>query len=826
MKTPTTTLTSNQGLCTTKQFLCSLLCLTATHWATQTHAQALSPAIPGEYIVVLKPGARGEEVSQEHGVAARHQYKHALNGFAGHIPEGRLNALQNDPRVEFIEQDIAVQAFSQTIPSGIRRIGADVSPAAKIDGIDERVNADIAIIDTGIDLTHPDLNVYRNVTFVSGTTSGNDDYGHGTHVAGIAAALDNGIGVVGVAPGARLWAVKVLDSTGSGAMSQVVQGIDYVTQHASEIEVANMSLGAYYPQTDSLRLAIQNSVAKGVVYVVAAGNSRVELFAEDYVLGGWDIIPAAYPEVMTVSALVDTDGKSGGVGSSTSYGADDTLATFSNYSVHLAPGNPVNSPGLMIDVAAPGVNIYSTYIGGGYATMSGTSMASPHVAGAVALYISQYGRAYDAAGVYAIRQALVDAAAPQNTWGANPTNPNAGDVYAEGLINVAKIGSNVTPPPDTTPPTCAIASPSGGVTVSGTITVSVNASDNVGVSSVQLYVDGVPGSTDSSSPYSIAWSTTTASNGSHLLMAKAYDAAGNISSSASITVNVQNAVTDTTSPVCSITSPTAGALVSGTITPAASASDNVGVARVEFYVDTVLRATDTVSPYSFSWDTTTVANGNHTLVSKAFDAAGNAGTSSAVTVSVQNAVSDATAPSCTIASPTSGASVSGTVSFNVNAADNVAVSKVEFYIDGALRSTDTTSPYSFSWDTTTSANGGHTLLAKAYDAAGNSTTSASVSVTVQNSGSDSVPPTAIITSPTTGSHVSGNLTVSISATDNVKVTRVDLYVDGSVYASSTSATPSFNWSAAKAGKGTHTLTARAVDAAGNVGTSSSVTVYK
>ncbi len=198
--TRTTTVPSPRRLFATRKFLCALLCITATYCGLQIHAQTLSPAIPGEYIVVLKPTARGEEVAQQHGLAARHQFKHALNGFAGHIPEGRLNALQNDPRVEFIEQDIEMHALSQIVPTGIRRIGADVSPAARIDGIDERVNADIAIIDTGIDLTHPDLNVYRNVSFVSGTTSGNDDHGHGTHVAGIAAALDNNIGVVGVAP--------------------------------------------------------------------------------------------------------------------------------------------------------------------------------------------------------------------------------------------------------------------------------------------------------------------------------------------------------------------------------------------------------------------------------------------------------------------------------------------------------------------------------------------------------------------------------------------------------------------------------------------------
>ncbi len=419
------------------------------------HAQTPSPAIRGEYIVVLKPPARGEEVAQQYGLAACHQFKHALNGFAGPIPEGRLNALQKDPRVEFIEQDIQVNALGQVVPPGIRRIGADVSPAARIDGIDERVNADVAIIDTGIDLAHPDLNVFRNVTFVTGTTSGNDDNGHGSHVAGIAAALDNDIGVVGVAPGARLWAVKVLDSDGSGALSDVISGVDYVTENAAEIEVANMSLGGY-GTADSLRLAIQNSVAKGVVYVVAAGNSASEIYGADLVFGtSDDFFPAAYPEVMTVSAMADTDGMSGGSGFFTFYGDDDTLATFSNFSTVVVPYNPVNSPGAAIDVAAPGVNIYSTYMGESYATLSGTSMASPHVAGAVALYVSQYGRAHDAEGVYTIRQALIDSAEPQSAWGINPPNPNPGDLNPEGLINVSKLGGGNSAA-DTTPPTCAI----------------------------------------------------------------------------------------------------------------------------------------------------------------------------------------------------------------------------------------------------------------------------------------------------------------------------------------------------------------------------------
>src|SRR5438876_171398 len=142
-------------------------------------------------------------------------------------------------------------ASAQTVPTGVRRIGANLSPMAKIDGLDERINADIAILDTGI-TPHPDLNLFTSVSFIAGQTS--DGNGHGTHVAGIAAALDNDIGVVGVAPGARLWAIKVMDDSGSGITSTVIQGIDYVTQNASQIEVANLSLVGI-GNSSALRLA-------------------------------------------------------------------------------------------------------------------------------------------------------------------------------------------------------------------------------------------------------------------------------------------------------------------------------------------------------------------------------------------------------------------------------------------------------------------------------------------------------------------------------------------------------------------------------------------
>jgi hypothetical protein len=190
---------------------------------------------------------------------------------------------------------------------------------------------------------------------------------------------------------------------------------------------------------------------------------------------------------------------------------------------------------------------------------------------------------------------------------------------------------------------------------------------------------------------------------------------------------------DTQAPTVSITAPVNGATVSGTVSVTANASDNVGVTKVEFYADGVLQSTDTTSPYSWSWNTTTFSNATHSLTAKAYDAANNVGTSSAVSVTVNNAGGgDTQAPTISITAPANGATVSGTVSVTATASDNVGVPKVEFYLDGALRTTDTTSPYSWSWDTTTFANSSHTLVAKAYDAAGNVGTSANVTVTVNN----------------------------------------------------------------------------------------------
>jgi len=362
-----------------------------------------------------------------------------------------------------------------------------------------------------------------------------------------------------------------------------------------------------------------------------------------------------------------------------------------------------------------------------------------------------------------------------------------------------------------------LTAPAQGATVSGTVTMTATASDNVGVSRVEFKVDGVLKCSDTTSPYSCSWDTTTSTNGSHNASATAFDAAGN---SATDTNGVTVSNSDTTAPTVTLTYPAEGATVSGTITMTATASDNVGVAYVEFRVDGVVKCTDTSSPYSCSWDTTTSTNGSHAAAARAYDAAGN---TSVDQNNVTVTSSDTTAPTVTLTAPAQGATVSGTVTMTATASDAVGVTRVEFKVDGVLKCSDTTSPYSCSWNTTTSSNGAHSASATAFDAAGNNATDSN-SVTVNNIG-DSVSPVPSFVSPANGATVSGQVTVTVSATDNVAVTQTELYLDGVLKSSSTNGSLTYRWNTRKESNGAHSLTAKAYDAAGNVGTTSiSVTV--
>ncbi|MGH8642392.1 MAG: Ig-like domain-containing protein, partial [Burkholderiales bacterium] len=245
---------------------------------------------------------------------------------------------------------------------------------------------------------------------------------------------------------------------------------------------------------------------------------------------------------------------------------------------------------------------------------------------------------------------------------------------------------------------------------------------------------------DTSAPYSVSWNTTGVANGSHTLTAVARDAAGNTRTSAPINVTVNNAPPpDTTLPNVSVTSPANGATVSGTITVTTNASDNVGVAGVRFRIDGVnLGAEDTSAPYSISWNTTGAGNGSHAISAVARDAAGNTRTSAAVTVTVSNAPpADTTPPTVSVTSPVNGATVSGTIAVTASASDNVGVAGVQFFLDSLdnpLGPEDSSAPYQVSWNTASVSNGQHVIAAVARDAAGNRTTSATVTVTVSNGG--------------------------------------------------------------------------------------------
>ena len=340
---------------------------------------ATADSVPGGWIVTLEPGASPDGVSAEHSrryeARVDHVYRSAVRGYSAHMSDRAAARVAQDPRVASVERDRVVSIDAQTVPTGIDRIDGEVSSTLAGNGTGA-VDVDVAVIDTGIS-AHPDLNVVGGVNCSTGVSYA-DGNGHGSHVAGTIGAKDDGVGVVGVAPGARLWAIRVLNNQGSGTRSGIICGIDWVTARASTIEVANMSLGGSGTDTavdsncrgsDSYHNAICRSVKSGITYAVAAGNDSDN--AANHV-------PAAYDEVITVSALADFNGKPGGGAAATCRSdVDDTFADFSNY-------------GPDVDIIAPGVCIYSTWKGGGYNTISGTSMATPHVTGAAALYKSTH----------------------------------------------------------------------------------------------------------------------------------------------------------------------------------------------------------------------------------------------------------------------------------------------------------------------------------------------------------------------------------------------------------------------------------------------------
>nr|MDQ3933955.1 S8 family serine peptidase [Actinomycetota bacterium] len=403
---------------------------------------------PGRYIVVFDrdvPSVDRETdaLERRRGFRSRLRFRRAIEGFSARLSAEQVRALRADPDVEAVVPDRPVRALAAqpyapgepSAPNGVRRIGAATLPAASPAWVREAADTGVAVIDTGIDLDHPDLNAADGIDCVTPGTPAEDDNSHGTHVAGTIGAENDGAGVTGVAPGTRVHAVKVLDAGGSGLTSQIVCGIDWVIANASTrgIRVINLSLGGPGQndrncgrtpgEEDPMHDAICRATAAGILSVVAAGNS-----GWDYTLDPPDV-PASYPEVLTVTAMSDGDGAPGAATKPTcrSDSNDDAPAPFSNFTT---PGGPDESH----TIAAPGVCVRSTVPNNSYGTKSGTSMASPHAAAAAALCVGEAGAAGPCAGMtpaQMIEKLRAEAATQPASFAGEPS---AGERYYGRLL--------------------------------------------------------------------------------------------------------------------------------------------------------------------------------------------------------------------------------------------------------------------------------------------------------------------------------------------------------------------------------------------------------
>jgi hypothetical protein len=504
-------------------------------------------------------------------------YIRQLNTHIVGLPAGAdelavMHALKNDRRLKYVELDMVVTHAGSVSDPGYGSSWA--LPKIQAPTAWDTTNGSgvtIAILDTGVDASHPDLapnlvpgwNVYDNN---SDTT---DVHGHGTWVAGVVAmAANDGIGSAGVAWGAKIMPVRIADPNAYAYWSTVAQGIYWAADHGAK--VVNISYNGV-SGSSTVQSAAQYLRSKGGVVVVAAGNS-----------GGLESI-AANDSLLSVAA---TD-------------SNDQRASFSSY-------------GDYVDLAAPGVSIYTTTVGGGYSNASGTSFASPIVAATAALMLSANNKIAPADIDKLLKSTAVD-------LGASGIDQyfGAGRVNAAAAVSAA---IQLTAATDTLAPTVSIASPTGG-RVSGIVPVDINASDNIGVTRAELYVNGQLIATDSQAPFAFAWDTSAKPDGSYSLSVYAYDAAGNRGTSPTVTVTLGN---DTTSPTITSSNLTDGmklSIIKQSIN--ISATDNQSISKISLSLDGKEIALTYGSTMNYSLSTRKITSGTHTLTVRVTDNSGN-----------------------------------------------------------------------------------------------------------------------------------------------------------------------------------------------------------
>lgn len=572
------------------------------------------------------------------------------------------NALSKNPAIEYVERDWILEP--SVLPNDslyssqwhLSKIDAD-----KAWDVTRGNSAPIAILDTGIDSTHPDLSakLLPGWNYYDNNSDLTDTCGHGTKVAGTASAITNNtLGVAGVAWNNPIIPIKITDPQCYGYYSTMTKGITFAADNGAK--AANISFQVY--NGAAFTSAAQYMHSKGGWVVVAGGNTGIY---ENY---------SDNPYVISVSSTTSSD----------------VASSFSSF-------------GPYIDFAAPGSSIYTTKTGGGYAYASGTSFASPIMAGAVAL-------------VFASDSSLTpdDVYAKLKNSAVDLGSSGRDDTYGWGRIDIGKALEQPAPIVDTVAPSVIITSPADNTSVLGTISVNVDASDNNSISDVKLHVDGDYFSADASLPYSFTLDTSRLSLGYHVVRATATDSSGN-SSYHEIIINV---IPDTVLPSVQITSPSDGQVISNPFDVLVDASDNMQITRIEFYVDDILKGQDSISPYSISLNPSDIGSGTHQIKAKAVDESNNTAED---TISI-NVLVDVISPSVNITSPSDGKVVSGKTLISVSTFDSSGISHVEIYVDGNLVTALTTSPYEYMWNTRSLSSGTHTMMAKAFDVHGNSAT--------------------------------------------------------------------------------------------------------
>ena len=493
-----------------------------------------------------------------------------------------VQLLARHPHLRFAELDRRVDpALATTDPyTGSEWHLVNINAAAAWD-VSQGAGVTIAILDSGVLATHPDLaaNMVAGWNAFDSSSVTGDVNGHGTAVAGAAAAItNNAVGVAGVAGAAKIMPIRITDAAGTAYYSTIASGVTWAADHGAR--VANCSYG-YLFSSAAVQSAGQYLKSKGGLLVVSAGNNGANENA------------AATGSMISVSA---TDGA-------------NSMAGWSSY-------------GDMVAVAAPGAGIWTTSSDGTYRAASGTSFAAPITAGVVALIMA----ANPALSAAQVESVLFSTATDLGAAGRDI-------YYGNGLVNAdaAVRAARGTVAADTEAPTVAIVSPSGGTTVSGLATIDVTATDNVGVTKVDLMANGVLFASATVAPFDFAVDTTTLANGSASLVARAYDAAGNSKVSGAVAVNVaNNVVADMTPPTVAISNPLPGQVVSGNVTVTVGAADDRGAAgiRQSLYVDGALAASSTGASLSYNWNTRKLRRGAHTLLAIVQDAAGNKSSSS------------------------------------------------------------------------------------------------------------------------------------------------------------------------------------------------------